>query len=353
MRLVSHTLPYPLRETVLASTGMVSGCDKTVSGVESQLQPGQTPFIILTHAVPAGFSISSVPASPAGTPNIHSPAGGGGSDDYFSMRVYTNASAASPYHDARGFINPSAPGSPMPIVPPSTAHIGVLERYIPPSSYQEYVDLFSLRGPSFLLDRLVELSPQDGSLLFIYPTLRGAETFRNKFLGPVLDPLLRHLISIHNLSSSFGESLSYLDALSYMDNFSRMRERLNRLCLSLASPPPQSLVAKTIGHGAAYNVVYADTAQVHLPREVWSEWFAGQEADRVKHALSKYWRRGERIPGGAGGGMGASMAGEKEVSISSLGQDVLDGIRKRGYMEGDEPGAEGVEVGVFVVRRSR
>jgi hypothetical protein len=34
-------------------------------------------------------------------------------------------------------------------------------------------------------------TPNGGSLLFVYPTKKGASTFKSQYLGPILDPLLR------------------------------------------------------------------------------------------------------------------------------------------------------------------
>lgn len=230
----------------------------------------------------------------------------------------------------------------MPIVPPHSVHISVLERYLPPPSAQEYRDLFCPSRPSFLVDRLCELSPDGGSLLFIYPTKKGASTFKSQYLGPILDPLLRQLVVVNGLSADVGRYLGKLSTVSQMDDFATMKANIIALCEALSSPSSQ------------FQVADAGRASVNLDRNLWADWFIHQEKARMKEVLSLYWQNGRRPPvnkvlssGGAGG-----LMGDKEVSSAMLLSEIFDGIRKRPYGEDNEP-RDGVELGVFVIRRTR
>merc|ERR1712000_476559 len=79
------------------------------------------------------------------------------------------------------------------IAAPSSIHVSVLERYIPPTTAQEVNDFFTLSRRSYLADRLLELSSNNGTLLLVYPTRRRGSTFANRYVGPVIEPFLRQL----------------------------------------------------------------------------------------------------------------------------------------------------------------
>lgn len=227
--------------------------------------------------------------------------------------------------------------APMPIVPPHSVHISVLERYLPPPSAQEYRDVFCPTRPSFLVDRMSELSPNGGSLLFVYPTKKGASTFKSQYLGPILDPLLRQLVVVNELSADVGRYLGKLSSVSQMDDFATMKANIVALCESLSSP------------SSKFHVADAGRGSTHLDRNLWSEWFIHQEKARMKEVLSLYWQNGRRPHKSMGPGSG--MMGSKEVTSSGLLSEICDGIRKRRYGEDNEP-RDGIELGVFVIRRS-
>ena len=140
-----------------------------------------TTWINVFHAVQGRFNLADLPTSPPNTPGP--PIGG---DDYFTQKVFDSAVAISDYQNEAS----SLPKSPRSVVPPSSINVSIVERYIPPSSSNEFVNMFDPNGPSILIDRLVELSPNNGSLAFIYPTRTGALTFMKNYLHPILDPIL-------------------------------------------------------------------------------------------------------------------------------------------------------------------
>lgn len=201
--------------------------------------------------------------------------------------------------------------------------------------------MFSRYRPSFLVDRLSELSPDGGSLLFVYPTRRGASTFKSQYLGPILDPLLRQLVVVNELSTDIGRYLGKLSSVSHMEDFDTMRQNLSQLCCDLSSPSSQ------------FSIVDARKGSAHLDRDLWTEWYIHQEKSRMKEVLSVYWQNGRRLPATkAVSNMSTNyILEDKEVTSAMLLGEILDGIRRRPYGEDSEP-RDGVELGVFVIRRT-
>jgi hypothetical protein len=335
-RILSQTLPCPPTESTLEESAPFSSIYvKVVEAIQARLQPGKSPYVDITHAMPPKSTLSSLPQSPPSTPGFPNPAG----VDYFSTNVFSRAAPVPSYHDSHGLLNASAPSSPAPLVPPSSVHVACIERYIPPSSVQEANDLLSASGPSVLLDRLIELSPNGGNLIFLLPTKTGALTFKNEYLGPILDPLLRHVITVNSLSTDVASSLGKMSAVDAMLDFEDLKRKLNTICRRLnrqaaspSSPSPNS------ANSGEYTLVHASTGVMPLARLLWSEWWVVQEQQRIKDVLSLYWRAAHRLPV------------DKAVTSSSLWRDILEGVKKRAYEREEEPKC-GVEMGVFVIRR--
>ncbi|KAJ6021735.1 hypothetical protein N7540_007239 [Penicillium herquei] len=333
VKIVSQTLPYPrTSDQSISMPQNDSVFCSIVQAVHSHLQPGQSPYINVTHAVPEQFSLSNLPHSPPSTPRSPTTA-----EDYFNATVFSSAAVVGAYHDFRGPLQRQLSHAPMPIVPPHSVHISVLERYLPPPSAQEYRDVFCPTRPSFLVDRLSELSPNGGSLLFVYPTKKGASTFKSQYLGPILDPLLRQLVVVNGLSADVGRYLGKLSTVSQMDDFATMKANIVSLCESLSSP------------ASRFEIADAGRASAHLDRSLWVEWFIHQEKARMKEVLSLYSQNNRRLP--VNKNMNAGMSDGKEVTSAMLLTEIFEGIRKRPYGDDSEP-RDGVELGVFVIRRT-
>lgn len=266
------------------------------------------------------------------------------------MTVFSNATPVVSYHDFRGTIPSATSSFPAPIVPPYSVHIAVVERYLPPPSPQEYLDLFSHRGPSVLVDRLVELSPNGGSLVFIYPTKQGALSFKTNYLGPVLDPLLRQLVVVNELSADMGMALGRMASVSQMEDYGTMKDNLTQLCQKLSQRPGDPEPSEN-GSGTRYTLIHADKGEVHLDRKLWAEWYIQQETQRARDVLNEYWRNGNRLPSIDTSQSSNYAPINREVTSAMLLREILEGIRKRPPSEGIEP-REGIELGVFVIRRS-
>ncbi|WEW54988.1 hypothetical protein PRK78_000415 [Emydomyces testavorans] len=345
VQLVSQTLPCPPSDSS-ASALPKSAFTPIVKAIQNRLEPGYSPYISIVHAVPPKFSLSSLPTSPPSTPHLLFPG-----DDYFSNTVFSSAAAvpAYPYIDPTAFPPSGGQQAPAPIVPPFSAHVAVVERYLPPTSTHEYQALFLNKGPSILLDRLLELSPSGGSLAFIYPTRRGAETFRDRYLSPVLDPLLRQLTVINGLSADIGNALGRIASIAYMDDFEGMKARLLALCDSISSK--SSLSTSSPCRETNFTLAYAGQATVQVDRNLWTEWYIQQETPRARDILNQYWRKGHRLPDTNMMNATQRKPTPQEITGSSLLREILDGVRSRPYPEGYLPDC-GLELGVFVIRRS-
>ncbi|OCL11907.1 hypothetical protein AOQ84DRAFT_286265, partial [Glonium stellatum] len=218
VKVLSHALPCPSR------AGHVFPI--IIDAIHRQTPNKPTSWINVFHAVPGRFNLADLPTSPPGTPG---PAIGG--DDYFTSKVFDSAVPVSDYQGDSTLLPPS----PRPVVVPLTVDVSIVERYIPPTNRHEFADLFTTTGrSSLLLDRLIELSPNNGALLFIYPTRAGARTFMNDYLGPVLDPLLRAMAVVHELSADLGTSLGAMPAADLLPDFRALRARLEAFCARLS-----------------------------------------------------------------------------------------------------------------------
>ena len=296
------------------------------------LQSSPSPFISITHAVPRRFPLTNLPTSPPGTPNV---AVGRDQEDYFSMNVFSSAVPLTDRYETTNKVVSefSAPPSPCLAVPPASVDVALLERFIPPSTVQEYLDLFTHTGPSVLVDRLIELSNENGTLIFIYPTRAGAKTFNSKYLGPILDPILRTMVVIHSLSADVGISLGSMAVADHLQEFEIMKRKLTFLLRKLNRGSGQV-------SPAAYSLMYSSKEVVHVDRKVWADWYAQQETPRIRDVMTRYFQRAQRLPEQQG------------INSAVLVREIIDGISKRKYIEGQEPGEkDGMEVGVFVIRR--
>lgn len=325
VNVLCHTQPCPASEEI---TSAPTAFTSLTMAVQAKIEATQGCYIEVTHALPVKFNMARLPTSPVGTPSTTAP--GAGQADYFSMTVFAKAVVAVDHHDSS---NTSVPSSPHPVVPPSTVGISLLERFIPPRTTQEYLDLFTPESPSVFVDRLVELSPDNGTLIFIYPTLEGASVFMSCYLSPLLDPLLRTMVGIHELSANVAVEMGKMVAVNHMLPFGKMTRKIILLLKHINNsaqrgPPPN------------YSLLHCSKQVVPLERQAWAEWWIHQETPRIRDGMNRYFQRAVRLPQ------------SKEVTAGSLVREILGGVQRRTYSESD-PSRDGIEVGVYVVRRTR
>lgn len=260
-----------------------------------------------------------------------------GGDEYFTSKVFDSAVAIPDYQLDSKLLPPS----PQPVVPPGSIHISIVERYIPPTNTNEYAEMFELKGRSLLHDRLVELSPENGLLLFIYPTKTGGQNFMRNYLGPILDPLLRSITVVHDLSSDLGKSLGQMSSVRYLDEYEKLKHHVTRYCAAMSANGNGNNGNNGSPDAAKplYTVVHASREEAVLERAAWADdWWIKQEKPRIRDTVNKYFRQVKKLP-------------ESGMTASNLIQEVLDGVANR-MPEADGKEPSGIEVGVFVVKKT-
>lgn len=144
---------------------------------------------------------------------------------------------------------------------------------------------------------------------------------------------------VNELSAEIGRYLGKVSAVAHMDDFDTMRENLDHLCDSMSSS------------SSRFNIVDARKGSVRLDRKLWSEWYIHQDKTRMKEVISLYWQNSRRLPGSKPtlNTPGYHRMENKEVTSAMLLSEIIDGIRRRPYEM--EP-RDGIELGIFVIRRS-
>ena len=323
LNVVAHVLPLPAED----SSPHHAVFTRTIQAIQDRHGQAAQPYITITHAVPHKFDLNCLPTSPPATPNLVQESG-----DYFNQHTFAHAAVVPAYHAPTRGLSASTSSSPNPIVPPRSVQVAILERYIPPSSIKEYNDLFSIHGRSALLDRLSELSVDGGTLLFIFPTKTGATNFSDNYLSPVLTPNLLQIVNLNRLVWNLAEDIGRMPAIPIMHEFGTMKAKITTLCKSISDR--QSTVA-----GSRFELVYSNIGSVPLDHATWREWYIEQEQGRIREVLRSYWKQGRRLPG------------DTEVTDATIARAIIDGLRK-GVKGARSGSGDGVEVGVFVIKRS-
>lgn len=334
VRILNQVQPRPLPQNVLivpsALTGVINALQATFERFSA------TRYIDVTYAVPGKYSFGQLPSSPVTTPNR--PAATASMGDYFSMPktvVYAKGTYAATYAEACQSLasNPSNKGSPQTVVAPSTITISTLERFIPPATRQEYEHLFTMDEPSALVDRMSELKPNGGCMVFIYPTKQGASTFKHNYVGPILGPVLSTMIGVRCIPENVAEKINKLEAMDVMSRYELLLNRVNGLIKTMNEKGSSTM--------RGFSLAIASKEKVHLGRGVWAEWFLEQELPRFRRIVDDYYGR---TPG-----RGLPQAHNQDYTAAGMVGEIIDGIKERAY-DGGEP-QEGIEVGVFVIKR--
>ncbi|KAK1920077.1 hypothetical protein P3342_002373 [Pyrenophora teres f. teres] len=311
VKILSHALPCP------STTGHIFG--QIIASIHDR-STTETSWINVFHALPGRYTLMDLPKSPPSTPG---PATGG--DSYFTSKVFDSAVAIPDYQLDSQLLPPS----PRPVVPPGSINVSIVERYIPPTNTNEYSEMFTFRGRSLLYDRLLELSTNDGILLFIYPTKTGAKTFMQQYLGPILDPLLRTMTVVHDLHSELGKNLGQMASVNYLDEYSRLESQVRKFCNAMTERQANT----------DYNVIYSAKEEVPLMRSAWADdWWIKQEKPRIRDLISSYFSKTKKLP-------------SSEYTSAAMIEEVIKGVSERDYYDG-EP-TKGVELGIFIVKKTR
>jgi hypothetical protein len=210
-----------------------------------------------------------------------------GGDDYFSTKVF-NMAVEVPDYSQKAAVQPLSQ-TPRPAISPSSIDVSIVERYIPPGSTIEFAELFSPTGRSFLSDRLVELSPEHGTLLFVYPTKAGGATFKTDYIGPILDPLLRELGTTYDLSTNILIDIGAMPALDQLITFDDMEARLREFCRVLSGDVTSTPHGRFNRSGTEYSIIHSSKEEVLLDRKVWAkDWWSRQEKTKIQQAFQTH-----------------------------------------------------------------
>lgn len=331
LQVLSHSLPSPRLPGHAYA--------RIIEAVRSAMPSGRMTWINLLHAVPGRFNMSDLPSSPPDTPGqpLGDPTAG---EDYFTTKTFESARQTIDYGcgESPQLLRHLGKSSNA-LAPPGTVDLAIVERYVPPASTREFDTMFSTVGPSLLVDRLVELSRNNGHLIFMYPTRKGAAEFCGRYLGPIIDPLMRSMAIINDFSENLSREVGTMYAAEKVLEFEILRLRIEDLCKRLSRREEASVrrrLDEENGPSSSFSVSYAQRHHVFLEREVWAEWWVKQEKTKVRAAIDReFLRPGRGHPG---------------TSRQVVLEGILEGIASRPYGPGCDP-AVGIEVGVFVVRR--
>jgi hypothetical protein len=358
VRILTHALPTPSTQ---------GHCFPMIlNQVHANLSPRRTTWISHWHAVSGRFNVAELPTTPPSTPGAP-----GLGDDYFTTRVFDSAVAVPDYQWGPN-VPITQPGPsmqlrvaptqlPRPAVPPSSVHISITERYIPPATSSEFADLFDpMSGRSLLSDRLIELCDDSGVLVFIYPTQKGGQTFVKDYLGYVLDPLLRRMMVVNELTADVCQSISSMKSVAYLPTFEDMAARMEAFCEKLNSSDafPSTKLHSTSSQSVKYTLLESHPKYIKLSADVWTGWWTGQEKPRIRQVFEDF----IRIHPGRGkashslNSLSMSAASRLRDVSSQSGNamsyiiDVIEGLKKAAEERLQDP-KEAVEVGFFVIRK--
>ncbi|KAH8148847.1 uncharacterized protein LAJ45_07190 [Morchella importuna] len=220
-------------------------------------------FIHVHHAISPHIPLNRLPSTPSIGSAFDRPSGGAGG--YFSPSVFNSivvAPGSNTSTPGAGILSVSTP-LPNPIMPPSSLHLTLLER-------------------------LFELSPKGGSLLFIYPTKKGAKDFDRQYLGPVLDPLLRKLMVLYMLREDLLWGIRNMSAINGMRDFEGLKTALKMICRKVSSSQKQKSRDFSGQPNTVFKLVHASKENIPLNDNSWREWWTQQEQLRIREAVKSH-----------------------------------------------------------------
>lgn len=274
-------------------------------------------YIHVSHAISPAFPLNRVPSTPPCTGGMAGTPGDGRTPDVGPSGQRPDDSSAGGYFSPSVFnsivLARSMPATaPNPILPPSSLHYSLFERYIPPPTIAEDSLLFHpTRSP--LLDRLSELSPCTGTLLFIYPTLAGAQTFLDSYLSPVLDPLLRNFMVLYGLKESLLWEIRKMESVPQMRSYAALVTAMQQFA--------QNANAK---------VVFSCRRSIRVREVAWREWWAEQECSRIRRAVKSSTAESGGQPAGGAHRPTFAATGKNEVGAPARTTSHLDFIQGYG-----------------------
>ena len=158
-----------------------------------------------------------------------------------------------------------------------------------------------------------------------------------KYLGPVIEPLLRSVTVVHDLHSELGRSIGQMTAVNYLDEYKQLEENVRHFCAKITEHMNNQ--KSNSPEKSSYEVIHASKEEIAPNRSAWADdWWIKQEKPRIRDAITRYFRKSKKLPTG-------------ELTGPHLLQELLEGVSTREYDDG--PPTQGLEIGVFMVQRVR
>ncbi|KAL8688195.1 MAG: hypothetical protein Q9218_005833 [Villophora microphyllina] len=337
-----HPQPCPLSRAVeeASNTETVTAKNAVINALQTKFERfNATRFVEVTQLVPPKFSFSQMPSSPLTTPNR--PAAEANMADYFSMpktTIYTKGATVLSHAEVRrnGNQHSNINSLPQTVVAPSSITLSVLERYILPATRQEHEDLFEVNQPSALVDRMTELKPDNGVLIFIYPTRTGGKAWKKQHLNPILDPQLHTMNQANGMPMNLVHAIGFFEARKAMYEYELLRLKISELV--------KNMNAKGNGNLHQFTVAAASKQFVHIGRDALVEWYLEQELPRIRALIDNYYGRTLlRV---------SQDAPPPDFTSAGFVSQIINSVKTRPYDAASLP-RDDIEVGVFVIKRSR
>ena len=146
---------------------------------------------------------------------------------------------------------------------------------------------------------------------------------------------MRTFIYYHGLFPYLADKLSAMDSVKSMLEFPQLTKQLTDLCTSISGRD----LARN-GPASNFTLIHSEIGEITLERSEWMECWIHQELPRLRADLVQYQREGGRMP---------PPVGMHEATPSTLARELTEGLRKGTEVSG----GAGIEVGIFVIERSK
>lgn len=134
-----------------------------------------------------------------------------------------------------------------------------------------------------------------------------------------------------------------MTAIDRLLEHEQLERQITRLCARLTQR--STSMQRLHGRRANFSLVYAAKKEVSLSREVWArDWWTKQEKPRVREVITRYAHEAQK--------KSSNEYVDRPATPAELIQHLLESVIKKPYQEGQEP-SKGIEVGVFVIKRSQ
>lgn len=309
---------------------------KIIDEIHEDPAEQQIIWLNVLHAIHGEYNLQRLPpSSPLSTPG---PAIGG---DYFTTKKVFDTAVAILDYQSELLVQQIAPN--RAVSSPASIDIAIVERYIPPTNDNEFSKMFDPEGPSILVDRLVELSMDNGSLVFIYPNKAGARTFFQAYLEPVKAPTLRAFAIQYSVPLDIWREMDKADAkiLDKIPEHSELSKGMHGLCDALTRR--SSTMRNFRNKQASFAVAYEQTAQITIDSDAWlTDWWSKQEKSKLRSIMQVLALRAA--------GQTSDPHQKRLPAESQLAEQLVRNMENKAKMV--EAPEAGIEVSIFVITRT-